>query len=88
MLVEPGRMCIKKYGRDAGSRAVIIAAEKDGNVRIISADRPKERKCNPAHLEFLNEVIDVKNRETINKALGIKEKAQHAQAAQQPKGKK
>ncbi|MCW6160212.1 MAG: hypothetical protein LVQ95_03955 [Candidatus Micrarchaeales archaeon] len=80
MLLEVGRVCIKKYGRDAGSRAVITAVDKNA-VRIISADRPKERKCNPAHLEFLNEIIDVKNKELVNKTLGIKEKT----VVQQPK---
>ncbi len=80
-LLEVGRICIKKFGRDAGSRAVITAVEKDGMVRIMSAMRPKERKCNPAHLEFLSEMVDVKNKELVHKALGIKEKAPHAAAA-------
>jgi ribosomal protein L14E/L6E/L27E len=75
-LIEIGRMCVKKYGRDAGSRAVITAVEKDGNVKVITALRPKERKCNPLHLEFLNEVIDTKDRAQIFKALGIQEKVQ------------
>ncbi len=79
MLLEVGRVCIKKYGRDAGSRAVVTAVDKN-MVKIISADRPKERKCNPSHLEFLNEVIDVKNKELVNKTLGIKEKAPPAVA--------
>ncbi len=70
-------MCVKKYGRDAGSRAVITAVEKDGSVRIISTDRPKERKCNPSHLEFLNEVVDTKDKEHLFKTLGIQEKKPH-----------
>jgi ribosomal protein L14E/L6E/L27E len=53
MLVEVGRVCIKKYGRDAGSRAVVTAIEKDG---------------------FLNETVDVKNKELVDKALGISER--------------
>ncbi len=71
-------MCVKKYGRDAGSRAVITAVEKDGSVRIMTAIRPKERKCNPAHLEFLNEVIDTKDKELVIKTLGIQAKKQYA----------
>lgn len=86
MLLEVGRVCIKKYGRDAGSRAVITAVDKN-TVRIISADRPKERKCNPAHLEFLNEVIDVKNRELVNKTIGIKEKTPPPAAKEAKKAK-
>ena len=75
MLVEPGRVCIKKFGRDAGSRAVITSIEPDGFVKIITAKRPKERKCNVRHLEFLKESIDPKNKEQVNKTLGIAEPA-------------
>jgi len=86
MLLEVGRVCIKKYGRDAGSRAVVTAVDKN-MVKIISADRPKERKCNPSHLEFLNEVIDVKNKELVNKTLGIKEKTPPPAAKEVKKAK-
>ena len=75
-LIEVGRVCVKKYGRDAGSRAVVTAIESDGFVKIVSAKRPVERRCNPNHLEFLNEKIDAKNKEQVNKTLGIVEKAQ------------
>jgi ribosomal protein L14E/L6E/L27E len=74
MLLEVGRLCVKKYGRDAGDRAVITAVEKDGTVKIMTASRPKERKCNSSHLEFLNEVVDMKDREHVLKTLGVKEK--------------
>ncbi len=72
MLLESGRVCIKKFGRDAGSRAVVVSQEKDGFVKIVTSKRQKERRCNPAHLEFLNEVIDPKNKDAVNKALGIR----------------
>ncbi len=88
MLLQVGRMCVKKFGRDAGSRGVITAVEKDGNVKIITAMRPKERKCNPAHLEFLNEVIDVKDREHVLKALGVHEKKPHHQPKEGASAKK
>ncbi|MCL4404801.1 MAG: hypothetical protein M1544_01495 [Candidatus Marsarchaeota archaeon] len=71
MLVEPGRVCIKKFGRDAGSRAVITSVSKDGFVTIVTTKRQKERKCNTKHLEFLNETVDAKNQEQVNKVLGI-----------------
>lgn len=75
MLLQVGRLCVKKYGRDAGSRAVVTEVMGDGFVKIITATRnKKERKCNPKHLEFLKEVIDVKNREQVNRALGIIER--------------
>jgi ribosomal protein L14E/L6E/L27E len=86
MLLQVGRICIKKLGRDAGSRAVITAVDGKGNIKIISGERQKERRCNPAHLEFLNEIIDISNKELVNKSLGIKEKVQHAAA--QSKGAK
>ncbi len=67
---------MKKYGRDAGSRAVITAVLQDGFVKIITATRSKrERRCNPRHLEFLKEVIDVKSKEQVNKTLGIMERS-------------
>lgn len=78
MLLEPGRVCIKKYGRDAGSRAVIVKVLDNGFVSVITTVRQKERKCNTRHLEFLNEKIDVNDRTQINKTLGIKPKEANA----------
>ncbi|MGI0100703.1 MAG: 50S ribosomal protein L14e [Candidatus Micrarchaeaceae archaeon] len=72
MLLEPGRVCIKRYGRDAGSRAVIVKVLDNGFVSIVTSVRQKERKCNPNHLEFLNEKVDLNDKTQINKALGIK----------------
>ncbi len=85
MLLEVGRVCIKKYGRDAGSRAVITSVEKGGMVKVMTTVRAKERRCNPMHLEFLNEVVDVKNHELMMKTLGIKEKKE-APRAPKPAG--
>jgi ribosomal protein L14E/L6E/L27E len=73
MLLEPGRVCIKKNGRDAGSKAVVTKVIDNKFVSIISAKRIKERKCNVAHLEFLNEKIDARDRSQIYKTLGISE---------------
>lgn len=73
-LLETGRICIKKYGRDAGSKAVITGMGKNGFVTVLTAKRSKkERPCNPNHLEFLAEKVDVKDRQAVNKALGITE---------------
>jgi ribosomal protein L14E/L6E/L27E len=85
MLLEVGRICVKKYGRDAGSRAVITSVGKDGTVMIMTAIRPKERKCNTAHLEFLNEVIDMKNKEHVMKTLGVQEKKERHDPAKDAK---
>ncbi len=69
-MLEPGRVCIKKYGRDAGSRAVVTKVLDNGFVNIITAKRKKERRCNTKHLEFLNKTIDISNKELVNKELG------------------
>ena len=75
-LIEIGRVCIKKYGRDAGSRAVITSIAKDGFVTVLTTDRSKkERRCNTKHLEILNEMVDLKNKEQVNRALGIAKSA-------------
>ncbi|ASI14289.1 50S ribosomal protein L14e [Candidatus Mancarchaeum acidiphilum] len=74
MLVEVGRVCVKKFGRDAGSAAVITSIEKDGFVKIVTSKRPKERRCNIRHLEFINTKIDVENKDLLNRTLGISNK--------------
>ncbi len=74
MLVEVGRVCVKKFGRDAGSAAVITSVDKDGFVSIVTSKRPKARRCNIRHLEFLNTKIDINNKELLNKTLGISNK--------------
>jgi len=85
-LIDVGRVCIKKFGRDAGSRAVITKVIDKNFVNIITAERPKERKCNVKHLEFLSEKIDPNDKAQLQRVLGItlekseaqkKEKAMH-----------
>lgn len=85
MLLQVGRVCIKKFGRDAGSRVVITALIDNNFVKVISSKRPNERRCNTNHLEFLNEFVDVKNREQVNKALGIIMKKQENVPVQKQK---
>lgn len=70
-LIEVGRVCIKKFGRDAGSRAVITKIIDKNFVNIITTERPKERKCNVKHLEFLGEKIDLNDKAQLQKVLGI-----------------
>ena len=78
-ILQIGRVCIKKYGRDAGSRAVITKVIDSSFVNVVTAVRPKERRCNVSHLEFLDEVIDTSKNELVNKTLGIEQKS-HATA--------
>lgn len=70
-LVEVGRVCVKRFGRDAGKRAVVTRVIDANFVSIITSVRPKERKCNVKHLEFLSEKVDSSNREQLAKALEI-----------------
>ncbi|MDE1865966.1 MAG: 50S ribosomal protein L14e [Candidatus Micrarchaeota archaeon] len=73
-LLEEGRVCIKKAGRDAGSKVVVTKVIDERFVNIIAPHRPKERKCNVSHLEILNEKVDPKDRVQINKIIGVKER--------------
>lgn len=70
-LLEEGRLCIKKLGRDAGERAVVTKVVDKNFVMIISSSRLKERRCNVKHLEFLSETVDSKSHEQIARALEI-----------------
>ncbi|MDE1855810.1 MAG: 50S ribosomal protein L14e [Candidatus Micrarchaeota archaeon] len=70
-LLEIGRVCIKKYGRDAGAKAVITKVVGKNMVHVVTSVRLKERKCNVDHLEFLGEKIDPKNEELLYKTLEI-----------------
>ncbi len=74
MLLEEGRVCIKKNGRDAGDKAVVMKVIDKSHVSIMTESRPKERKCNISHLEFLNEKIDAKDHAQVKHTLGIAEK--------------
>ena len=85
MLLEPGSVCIKKYGRDAGSRAVIMKVLDNGFVSIMTDMRPKERRCNERHLEFLNEKININDAALVSKTLGIKPKKEHKSKVEEKK---
>ena len=43
-LIEEGRVCIKKNGRDAGSKAAITKIVDSKFVMVVTGIRPKERK--------------------------------------------
>ncbi len=79
-LLEEGRVCVKKLGRDAGDKAVVTKVIDKNFVMIISHSRHKERKCNIKHLEFLNEKVDHKNKEQVNTLLEIKERKETPKA--------
>ncbi len=70
-LVEVGRVCIKKNGRDAGNKAVITKVIDANYVSIVTSTRLKQRKSNIKHLEFLAEKIDPSSKSDLAKALEV-----------------
>lgn len=90
-LVEAGRVCIKRFGRDAGSKAVVTKVIDRNFVNVITATRPRDRRCNIQHLEFLAEKIDPNNKELVFKTLEItppQPKAAQKEAQKAPAKKK
>ncbi|MBN1644501.1 50S ribosomal protein L14e [Candidatus Woesearchaeota archaeon] len=57
-MIEIGRLCVKIAGRDAGKKCIIIDILEGPYVMIDGETR--RRKCNIAHLEPLEEKIDIK----------------------------
>jgi large subunit ribosomal protein L14e len=49
-MVEIGRICIKRRGREAGKKCVIVD-EIDENFVLIDAPDVRRRPCNLRHLE-------------------------------------
>jgi len=54
--IEPGRVCIKLRGRDAGKKCVIKSVIDHNFVEVESEGRKKPRRANILHLEPLDEV--------------------------------
>ncbi|MCX8205613.1 MAG: KOW motif-containing protein [Candidatus Micrarchaeota archaeon] len=67
--IEPGRVCIKTRGRDAGSKCVIIEVIDHNFVRVISAGRKSARRANIAHLEPIDRIVDVSNESEVKSAI-------------------
>ena len=57
MLMEIGRLCLKIAGRDANRRCVIIEVIDERTVLIDGQTR--RRRCNIAHLEPLDQVLEL-----------------------------
>lgn len=72
-LLEEGRVCIKRFGRDAGSKAVVTKVIDQNFVSIMSSARPRDRRCNIKHLEFISEKVDLKDRAQVAHALEVEE---------------
>ncbi len=67
-LIEPGRVCIKTAGREAGKYCVVLEVV-DKNFVIVQGPKVRKRRCNIAHLEPLPEKIDLKSAEDINRII-------------------
>ena len=85
-LLEEGRVAVKKLGRDAGDKAVIMKVIDKNFVMIKSHSRPKERKCNVKHLEFLNQKVSIGNASETDSLLDV-EKKQDRTPKQEKKAK-
>lgn len=57
-MIEVGRVCVKIAGREALNKCVVVKVLDDKFVTIDG--QVKRRKCNIAHLEPLNEKLDIK----------------------------
>jgi len=47
--IEPGRICVKKKGGDAGSEVTVVKVE--GNFAIVKDKKGKEGRVSVLHLE-------------------------------------
>ena len=57
-MIDVGRLCVKTAGRDAGLKCVVVDIA-DSKLVLIDGET-RRRKCNIAHLEPLNQVLDIK----------------------------
>jgi large subunit ribosomal protein L14e len=68
-MIEPGRVCIKKCGRDAGRKCVVINVLDERFVEIFSPIRKRVRKCNIQHLIPTDKKVDPSNENEIKEAI-------------------
>ncbi len=68
MILEPGRVCVKTAGREAGKYCVVLEVV-DENFVIVQGPKVRKRKCNIAHLEPLPEKIEIKEGVDVNKVI-------------------
>lgn len=56
-MIEIGRICVKIAGRDAGLKCVVV--EDLGKGFVLIDGQTRRRKCNVAHLEPLEQKLDI-----------------------------
>ncbi|MFW9833463.1 MAG: 50S ribosomal protein L14e [Candidatus Thorarchaeota archaeon] len=82
-LYEPGRVCVKTMGREAGSYCIVVEV-KDESYVVITGPKNlsgiRRRSCNTRHLEPLETMLSIStgaDDETVEKAIeeaGLTEK--------------
>jgi large subunit ribosomal protein L14e len=85
--VEIGKICVKTFGREAGSKCVIVDLVDDNFVVITGpkeVNGVKRRRANVKHIEITNDTVNIKkgsSDDEVKKALekagklsGMKEK--------------
>jgi len=65
-MLKKGRVCYKVAGRDPG--VCVVLEEKEGRYLVVGPN-VRKRWVNPAHLEPLPEVVDVKDEKKMMKEL-------------------
>ncbi len=69
-MFDVGRLCVKIAGRDAGKNCVVV--EVLDRTYVLVDGETRRRKCNIAHLEPLNEMVDIQkgaSHEAVSDAL-------------------
>ncbi len=61
-MLEPGRICVKIAGREAGKKCVVV--DTIDNKFVLVDGEVKRRKCSILHLEPLDKVIKIKKNDT------------------------
>lgn len=57
-MIEVGRVCVKTAGREAGKRVVVVDV-LDENFVLIAGVGVRRRRCNIAHLEPLEQKLEL-----------------------------
>ena len=68
-MIDEGMVCIKKTGRDAGEKCVVINVLDPQFVEIVTKNRKQARKANVSHLKPIEKKVDPKSEEQIKAAL-------------------
>ena len=58
-IIDVGRVCVKKTGRESGNECVVVEVI-DQNFVLITGPKTKRRRCNIKHLEPTGKTFDIK----------------------------